>query len=156
MDRVQQLIEIEAIKRLKARYFRFVDGKDWVNWADVFTADATMTVDSGISSTGLGGNPRPPVVGRDAIVAMTSALFLPHVVTMHHGHMPEIDILSDTEAKGIWAMEDIVEFGDERDVHAHGHYRETYRKEADGKWRIASTHLSRIRRVSLAKYRGPV
>ena len=29
MDAVQELVEIEAIKRLKARYQRAVDTKDW-------------------------------------------------------------------------------------------------------------------------------
>ena len=28
--------------------------------------------------------------------------------SVHHGHMSEIEIISDTEAKAIWAMEDQV------------------------------------------------
>lgn len=28
-------------------------------------------------------------------------------------------------------------------LHARGHYHETYRKEDDGKWYIASIHLTR-------------
>jgi len=31
---------------------------------------------------------------------------LAHVATVHHGHMPEIEILTERTARGIWAMED--------------------------------------------------
>ena len=57
--------------------------------------------------------------------------------------MPEIDFISDSEAKGVWAMEDIVDHGDNV-LYGQGHYHETYRK-LDGAWRIASVHLTRIR-----------
>jgi 3-phenylpropionate/cinnamic acid dioxygenase small subunit len=36
------LEEIEAIKRLKARYFRLMDTKQWDQWGDVFTEDAHL------------------------------------------------------------------------------------------------------------------
>ena len=40
-----RLIDIEEIKQLKARYFRGLDMKDWVLWADVFTEDAHIEAD---------------------------------------------------------------------------------------------------------------
>jgi hypothetical protein len=57
--------------------------------------------------------------------------------------MSEIDILSDSEARGIWAMEDIVEFT-EGLLHGYGHYHETYRK-VGGSWKIATLRLTRTR-----------
>ena len=33
------LVEIEAIKQLKARYFRLLDTKRWDAWREVFTED---------------------------------------------------------------------------------------------------------------------
>ena len=33
------LVEIEAIKQLKARYFRFLDTKQWDAWKEIFTED---------------------------------------------------------------------------------------------------------------------
>ena len=39
---LQQLMDIEAIKQLKARYFRFMDEKRWDEWGQVFTHDATL------------------------------------------------------------------------------------------------------------------
>ena len=32
IDKVQRLVDIEAIKQLKARYFRFMDTKRWQDW----------------------------------------------------------------------------------------------------------------------------
>ena len=65
--------------------------------------------------------------------------------------MPEIEILSDSEARGIWAMEDIVEFTGRR-LHGFGHYHETYRKDG-GQWRIARLHLTRTRIETAARNR---
>ena len=36
--------DIEAIRQLKARYFRFVDTKQWDRWGDLFTEDAVFHV----------------------------------------------------------------------------------------------------------------
>jgi hypothetical protein len=65
--------------------------------------------------------------------------------------MPEIELLSDTRARGVWAMEDIVDDGD-RVVHGYGHYHDTYEK-VGGDWRIASVHLTRIRMSQLFRDR---
>jgi 3-phenylpropionate/cinnamic acid dioxygenase small subunit len=34
------LLDLERIKRLKARYFRFLDEQNWAGWGDLFTEDA--------------------------------------------------------------------------------------------------------------------
>ncbi len=39
-------------------------------------------------------------------------------------------------------MEDLLVFGDGREMRGAGHYRETYEK-TDGSWRIKSLHLTR-------------
>jgi len=36
---LNNLTEIEAIKQLKARYFRFLDAKQWTDWHTCFTDD---------------------------------------------------------------------------------------------------------------------
>ena len=33
------LVDIEAIRQLKARYCRFLDNKDWAAWRTIFTDD---------------------------------------------------------------------------------------------------------------------
>lgn len=64
--------------------------------------------------------------------------------SVHQGHTPVLEVLSETEATGIWPMEDIVVASHRRRVtHGWGHYHETYRK-AEGAWKIASLHLTRL------------
>ena len=142
MDAVVRLEAVEEIKQLKARYFRCMDTKDWEGWRRVFTEDAALEFDLAVSTLGRPGEPAPKLVGREAILAYVSRAFASNQ-TVHHGHMPEIELLSETRARGVWAMEDIVDDGD-RVVHGYGHYHETYEK-AGGDWRIASVHLTRTR-----------
>jgi hypothetical protein len=72
--------------------------------------------------------------------------FLQGAQTVHHGHTPLLEILSDTEASGIWAMNAIVTMPDQS-VQVHGHYYDTFRK-IDGKWKFSTIHLTRIRVVT--------
>ena len=44
---LRQLADIEAIKQLKARYFRLMDQKKWDEWAMVFSKDAPLVVPEG-------------------------------------------------------------------------------------------------------------
>ena len=39
MDDATALLEIEAIKQLKARYCRYLDTKDWQAWRSIFADD---------------------------------------------------------------------------------------------------------------------
>lgn len=136
------LADIEAVKALKAHYFRLMDTKLWADWRALFTDDLEVIVDVGI-----GGEPRFRVISADAFVDSTRAN-IDAAVTVHHGHMPEIEITSPTTASGVWAMEDIVEAPGAPAFHGHGHYHETYRK-IDGAWRIATLHLTRLRTSTL-------
>lgn len=135
---LERLLDIEAIKQLKARYFRAIDTKQWDDFGDVFTVDARLEV------------PEVDMVvdGRADIVAAVSGA-LTRATTVHHGHMPEIDVSGADTATGTWAMFDYVEWpapegGDRVGLQGYGHYREEYRRE-DGRWRIARSRLERLR-----------
>lgn len=139
---LQALGALEEIRALKARYFRLMDTKHWQDWADVFTEDLRAWVeDSGHTYR-----------GREEFVSSVSA-GLDQATTVHHGHMPEIELGGWTEdgptsATGIWAMFDYVEFhrpGRPFVLKGYGHYHETYRRSGDGRWRIASLELHRLR-----------
>jgi hypothetical protein len=138
---LQQLLDIEAIKRLKARYFRLMDLKQWDDWGMVFTAGCVMEVpEAGMVTT-----------GRQSIVESVSGALV-GARTCHHGHMPEIEMTGDGTARGVWAMFDYVEW-DAQDatrvgLQGYGHYREEYERD-DGEWRIARTRLERLRVDSL-------
>ena len=88
--------DIEQIRQLKARYFRMMDTKNWDGLAHVFTDDVEIDV------TGEGGGVTHSVA--DYIPFLRANI--EDVITVHHGHMPEIELTSPTTAKGIWALED--------------------------------------------------
>ena len=138
-DPLQALVDHEAIKACKARYFRHMDTKNWFDWGLVFTEDAHMEVpEAGMV-----------VEGRAAIVNRVSTA-LQGTKTVHHGHMPEIALSGPDTARGIWSMEDYVEFPEAADgtrvgLRGYGHYHEEYRRDTDGQWRISRLHLSRLR-----------
>ena len=126
--------DVEAIKQLKARYFRTMDTKDWAGMREVFADDVVM------DTTEAGGN---VIEGAGAFLAFLEPT-LRGVVTVHHGHMPEISLTSPTTASGIWSMEDMLRMPDGTELHGYGHYHETYEK-LDGTWRIKTSTLTRLR-----------
>jgi len=125
--------DIEAIKQLKARYFRTMDTKDWDGMRRVFTDDVVM--DTSASGGGV-------ITGADAFMAFLQET-LAGVVTVHHGHMPEIALTSPTTAKGVWALQDLLVWPNGRRLDGYGHYHETYERVGD-EWRIASSKLTRL------------
>ena len=142
MDTIERLEAIEAIRQLKARYFRCLDAKDWAGLEAVFAPDVEVDITVDVPAEH-GGRGR----GAVAFVAFCSQA-MGEVVSVHHGHAPEIEITSDTTATGIWPMEDMLRWPDGaeplREMHGFGHYHETY-KRIDDEWRIASMTLTRLR-----------
>lgn len=125
--------DVEDIKKLKARYFRSLDSKDWETYAGVFAEDCTVDL------TRAGGQ---LYHGREAFTAYARSLTL--VQSVHHGHMPEIDLTGDTTATGVWALEDYNIWEDGSQNHGWGHYLETYEKQ-NGRWYIKTMALSYLR-----------
>jgi SnoaL-like domain len=125
--------DIEAIKQLKARYFRTMDTKRWDDMRRLFSDDVT------IDTTASGGG---VITGADEFMTFLRDT-LADVTTVHHGHMPEIDITSPTTATGVWALQDILLWPNGMRMEGYGHYHETYEKNG-GEWRIASSTLTRL------------
>jgi hypothetical protein len=137
-DPVRELQDIEAIKRLKAAYFRCVDEEDWEQFRALFADDASFDVETRLFDD-----------ADSFLAAVVAHHTLAEVRTVHHGHMPEIELTGPDTARGIWAMEDYVdriwaEDGRREAFRGYGHYHEEYRRE-DGRWKIASLRLTRIR-----------
>ena len=135
-----QVLRDEAdIKRLKALYFRSVDTKDWDTLEGLFTDDATLW---------FAEHEPEPLPFRESLERNIKGI-LEGAVSVHHGHMPEIEVLSEDRARGIWAMESRLSWprGDSRIglqySHGYGHYHEEYRK-VGGRWRIRSLKLTQL------------
>jgi uncharacterized protein (TIGR02246 family) len=125
--------DIEAIRQLKARYFRTLDTRDWARYRRVFTDDVV------VDTTGSGGE---CITGADAFLQYLGTA-LEGATTVHQGHMPEITLTSETTAAGVWALHDIVIWPNGVRLEGFGHYHETYVKQDDD-WLIASSRLTRL------------
>lgn len=153
IDPIYELQAIEKIKQLKARYFRFMDTKDWQALRSVFCReavfDATRALEKGrIVNADANGSADWHASGRDAIVEFISSTS-GTTSTVHHGHGHEISLVSDHAAKGIIAMQDHNRYYDtdgniRGEMLGYGHYEEEYRIE-DGEWRIFRSKLTRLR-----------
>jgi len=136
MDEVTVLSELEAIKKLKARYCRFLDTKDWTAWRQIFADDFVS------DTTQAGGK---VIAGADEFVAyIRKTLGKASQPTVHHVHAPEIELTSPTTARGVWALQDVVRLAPGLNLNGYGHYHETYEK-IDGQWLIKTSTLTRLR-----------
>jgi hypothetical protein len=126
--------DLEAIRQLKYRYFRALDCKDWGALGETLTEDATTSYDSG----------RYAFAGRTAILDfLQSALGSRSIISMHHGHHPEIEITGDGEARGTWYLEDMVIFREANSVlRGAAFYKDEYVR-IGGEWKIRSTGYER-------------
>ncbi|MDI7925206.1 nuclear transport factor 2 family protein [Ferirhizobium litorale] len=134
-----ELVLINTIRGQKARYCRFVDTKEWASLAELiadrpqlrfFAPDGTLLYefDSAAEWIGLMRN------------------YLDGSHTIHQVHNDEIEVVSDTEVKAIWSMEDYLLLAEGSDrpasIHGFGHYYETWRL-MDAKWRLTDLELRR-------------
>ena len=147
MDNIDRLTAVEQIRKTKARYFRYVDAKDWTTWRTLFTDD--LVVDASASSSAKLGD-GDVISGADAFVAAVKEA-LSDIETIHHGHMGEIDVLGPDDATAVWAMQDWLYFGPTKKalrkadmMQGWGYYFERYRRVGD-EWLICEWKHVRTR-----------
>ncbi len=127
--------DVEQIKKMKHRYFRHVDCKQFDALLNLFVDDATTSYDSG----------RHAYQGKAEILAFfEDGLATPNILTQHHGHHPEIELTSETTATGIWYMDDTVHILEhKRKVRGNGIYWDEYVK-VDGQWKFKHIGYERV------------
>jgi len=132
------LVAIEKIKQLKYRYFRTLDLRDWTAFGDCLAEDVVARY-----GTMAMGEPLH-FDSRAGVVEYMAANLGPGLLTTHIANHPEIAVAGDT-ASATWAFEDTVIATDfNMVIRGAGYYNDTYRRDADGVWRIASTGYERI------------
>lgn len=132
------LAAIEEIRQLKYRYFRTLDLKEWDAFGDCLAEDVVARYGTQAMDKPVHYNSRAEVTGfmRDNLG--------PGVITVHIASHPEIAVDGDT-ATGSWGFEDTVIVPDFKVIiRGGGYYDDSYRRDADGQWRIASTAYQRI------------
>jgi hypothetical protein len=138
MPLIEQVAATEAIRNLKARYFRLIDTKAWDALPALFTADLEIVSPDG----------RLWLRGGPAYAASLKSS-LETAVSCHQGFTAEIEIEAPDRARGIWAMQDAISWADRhpregwKSILGRGHYHEAYRREG-ADWRIAALTLTRI------------
>lgn len=135
--------DLEEVRRLKARYFRYVDTKRWDRLRDLFDDAATFD--------GFAFGPTDP----DSFVAGVSA-YLDGVESVHQGFMPELRHVRPDLIRGVWSMFDQLvwppgergykgfDLPGQWGIRGYGHYEEEYRRTPEG-WRISFMRLTRLR-----------
>jgi ketosteroid isomerase-like protein len=132
---MNKLKEIEEIKQLKSRYFRYLDAKDWPGLAACMTDDVTF--DYPAEQIHLSGN-------KDVIADFSKRHAT--TVTAHTGSVPSIELKDTYHAEGFWFMTDYIINVDEKKqltvTQGFGRYFESYERE-NGVWRIKAILLER-------------
>ncbi|HEX7872633.1 MAG TPA: nuclear transport factor 2 family protein [Sphingobium sp.] len=149
MTETERLAAVEAIRTLKARYWRGVDRSDDDLVRSILHPDCVLDYT---------GCCTDPASGRDFLPAMNvvlrgrdswagGAFKAANIVTVHQGHQQEIDVTSATAATGIWSFSD--RFFNPAGVpfarfSGYGFYYDSY-EAVDGVWLLKTTQIERLR-----------
>jgi bile-acid 7alpha-dehydratase len=141
--RIKKLEDLEAIKRLKYKYFRCIDKALWDEIGDCFAEDALADY---------GPDPEWKIKGRAGITKFFKEMIGPaYSLCVHQGHNPEIDLTSDKTAKGQWELDNFMVASDPvKGIWIAAFYEDEYVKEK-GAWKIKSTRVVFIFRSDLEK-----
>ncbi len=137
---IQRLMDMEAIRQLKHAYFRCVDTANLEEMATLFHDDVLVHFK--------GGNYEWKLTGKQEYLDSIGSAFNKQAVGQHNGHHPEIQMLSDTEATGIWYLTDNMwVLNHNFFTTGSALYWDRYEK-VDGRWLIRETRYERIYEIN--------
>lgn len=122
--------DVDAICRLKYRYLRTLDTKQWEEFEDCFVPAATADYDGLVFED------------RAALVGYMRENLGPGLITLHQAHHPEVDVDGDT-ATGRWYLQDKVIVPDlQFALEGAAIYEDRYLRTPEG-WRVTHTGYRR-------------
>ena len=129
-DATARLRDIEAIKVVKSRYFRFMDEKDWPAMRALLADDLEF---------------HHPTIGSftdaDATIAAVGER-VAAIRSVHQGHDPEVTVHGD-DADGLWGLQSFVSSPTDPSVQITRFARYTDRfRRIDGSWKISYIHFA--------------
>ena len=146
MNETERLDAIEAIKDIKAKYWRGVDQSDAALVRSILAEDCVLDYRGCCTdpTSGVDFLPEMNIVlkGRDSWQAQA----LDGFVTSHQGHQTEIDVTGPATAQAIWAFTDRFFYPPGMKfsrLTGYGYYHETYEKETSG-WKLKTTRITRL------------
>jgi len=126
--RIKTIEDIEIIKKLKYKYLRCLDGKLWDEMEECFAEDVKASY----------FNDEIKTDGKESTLQFFRMGLTEDIIALHHGHHPEIEITSETTARGTWGLYNfLIDKKGNRAQRVGGIYHEEYVKE-DGRWKIKS------------------
>lgn len=128
--RLHALEDCEAIRTLKSRYLACCDAKDPVGMRACFL-DGPVHIDFGAMGI---------FESADALVEVFKAIGChDHMVEMHHGVNPQLELLAADRASGHWGLHyQLINTREHTLTQLGANYQDEYRRVPGG-WRIAST-----------------
>lgn len=144
---IQRLMDIEAIKQLKHAYFRCIDTANLEELGTLFHKDVKVHF--------IGGNYEWNLQGRKEYLDNVSMAFTKQSIGHHNGHHPEIQILSDSQATGIWYLADNMWILNHKAfTTGTALYWDRYLK-VDGRWVISETRYERVYEINQVLEENP-
>jgi len=130
--RLARLEAIEAIKNLKSRYLSACDQKQVEVMRGCFP-DETMVIDYG---------PVGSFTHRDQLIELYQKFACnEHVMDIHLGGNPQIEIIDDNHARGSWCLHFFqIHSAAKTVMQLGGYYADEYRRD-NGEWVISSTRF---------------
>ena len=126
------MTDIDEICRLKYRYLRSLDTKEWDEFEGCFVPEATGDYNGLVFAD------------RAALVSYMRENLGPGLITLHQAHHPEIEVAPDgASATGRWYLQDKVIVPDFKFMlEGAAIYTDRYVRTPDG-WRVAHTGYRR-------------
>ena len=145
MTPIEEFIAYRQIETLKYRYLRAGDTQQWDLMADCFSENVVVWYSGG----------KYRCQGKAEVIAWLRSVLTPGFISSHIAVHPEITLINETSAEGIWRLQDIVHFAEANPGLAHadiqggeenigaGYYYDEYVKQGPD-WKISSTGYVRI------------
>ena len=138
---INYILAVDAIKDLQAKYCRFVDQKNWDQLKGLFSQQPTLTFYA------VDGSILYEFHSSDQFIEACKTI--EEAVSIHQIHHAEIQLIGETEAKAIVAMEDRIYFDADKEspfkkFHGFGFYYNHY-EYVDGQWKIREVKLKRLK-----------
>jgi hypothetical protein len=134
---VRRLADLEVCQRLRVTYFRCLDTANLKDMKAILTED--------FSCYCAGGDYVYEAKSRAEFLELTENSFHSEIVTQHNGHGAEVELVSDTRATALVYFNDLVyHFRSKEFLMGTGLYKDRYRKDPDGVWRIEYGEYERI------------
>lgn len=146
-----QLADIEAVRQVKARYFRGIDAPDAELVRSILAEDCVLDYMGCFTDPQTGEDffPMLNVVIRGRASWVGGGVSSLGVISVHQGYHHEIAITGEATAQAIWSMTDrmfMPEGHAYRLLEGFGNYHDTYEK-VGGRWYIKTSRLQRLKVV---------